>query len=160
MSNCMLGMSSRVPGRRRSTTPYQRVSVASRQRGKLHHASQPASHIVRKAPQKNVKEGAPTPRICVARLYRQCSEKCGMFVGGLWRNGSASDSRSEGWAFESLWAHFHFLPHVDRRACAAFAATPTIASQARATHVIPPSTPFITSMASSVCGANTTAAVM
>ena len=24
---------------------------------------------------------------------------------GLWRNGSASDSRSEGWAFESLWAH-------------------------------------------------------
>jgi hypothetical protein len=25
---------------------------------------------------------------------------------GLWRNGSASDSRSEGWAFESLWPHF------------------------------------------------------
>jgi hypothetical protein len=22
---------------------------------------------------------------------------------GLWRNGSASDSRSDGWAFESLW---------------------------------------------------------
>ena len=25
---------------------------------------------------------------------------------GLWRNGSASDSKSEGWAFESLWPHF------------------------------------------------------
>ena len=33
---------------------------------------------------------------------------------GPWRNGSASDSRSEGWAFESLWPHFHlftWLPH-------------------------------------------------
>ena len=28
------------------------------------------------------------------------------FERGLWRNGSASDSRSEGWAFESLWPHF------------------------------------------------------
>ena len=27
-------------------------------------------------------------------------------AAGLWRNGSASDSRSEGWAFESLWPHF------------------------------------------------------
>ena len=27
---------------------------------------------------------------------------------GLWRNGSASDSRSEGWEFESLWPHFSF----------------------------------------------------
>ena len=26
-------------------------------------------------------------------------------VEGLWRNGSASDSRSDGWAFESLWPH-------------------------------------------------------
>ena len=24
---------------------------------------------------------------------------------GVWRNGSASDSRSEGWEFESLWPH-------------------------------------------------------
>ena len=28
---------------------------------------------------------------------------------GLWRNGSASDSRSEGWEFESLWPHLMFL---------------------------------------------------
>ena len=27
-------------------------------------------------------------------------------IEGLWRNGSASDSRSDGWAFESLWPHF------------------------------------------------------
>ena len=27
-------------------------------------------------------------------------------ITGLWRNGSASDSRSEGWEFESLWPHF------------------------------------------------------
>ena len=31
---------------------------------------------------------------------------------GLWRNGSASDSRSEGWEFESLWPHF-FLMYID-----------------------------------------------
>ena len=30
---------------------------------------------------------------------------------GLWRNGSASDSRSEGWEFESLWPH---LPQAGR----------------------------------------------
>ena len=28
---------------------------------------------------------------------------------GLWRNGSASESRSDGWAFESLWPHFSEL---------------------------------------------------
>ena len=27
-------------------------------------------------------------------------------IEGLWRNGSASDSRSDGWAFESLWPQF------------------------------------------------------
>ena len=27
-------------------------------------------------------------------------------TAGLWRNGSASDSRSDGWAFESLWPQF------------------------------------------------------
>ena len=26
----------------------------------------------------------------------------------LWRNGSASDSRSEGWVFESLWGQMLF----------------------------------------------------
>ena len=29
---------------------------------------------------------------------------------GLWRNGSASDSRSEGWEFESLWPHVWYSP--------------------------------------------------
>ena len=28
-----------------------------------------------------------------------------LILSGLWRNGSASDSRSEGWEFESLWPH-------------------------------------------------------
>ena len=37
---------------------------------------------------------------------------------GLWRNGSASDSRSDGWAFESLWPHFAFL-HVEVSGCVA-----------------------------------------
>ena len=31
---------------------------------------------------------------------------------GLWRNGSASDSRSEGWEFESLWPHDYGLSVV------------------------------------------------
>ena len=31
------------------------------------------------------------------------------YVLGLWRNGSALDSRSRGWAFDSLWAHKRFL---------------------------------------------------
>ena len=35
-----------------------------------------------------------------------CCEK------GLWRNGSASDSRSDGWAFESLWPQFYNLPQI------------------------------------------------
>ena len=35
--------------------------------------------------------------------HPQCIKHFGM---GLWRNGSASDSRSEGWEFESLWPHF------------------------------------------------------
>ena len=26
-----------------------------------------------------------------------------------WRNGSASDSRPEGWGFESLWGHYDFF---------------------------------------------------
>ena len=32
------------------------------------------------------------------------------FNTGLWRNGSASDSRSEGWEFESLWPHYSLRP--------------------------------------------------
>ena len=32
--------------------------------------------------------------------------QCNLFVKGAWRNGSASDSRSEGWEFESLCPHF------------------------------------------------------
>lgn len=31
-----------------------------------------------------------------------------LLLKGLWRNGSASDSRSEGWEFKSLWPHFPF----------------------------------------------------
>ena len=31
----------------------------------------------------------------------------------LWRNGSASDSRSEGWVFESLWGQIVFLGKND-----------------------------------------------
>ena len=38
------------------------------------------------------------------------------FERGLWRNGSASDSRSEGWAFESLWPHLtNFITHQQPR---------------------------------------------
>ena len=42
------------------------------------------------------------PWIGSAQLY------CRAFKGwhvGLWRNGSACDSRSQGWEFESLWPH-------------------------------------------------------
>ena len=42
-----------------------------------------------------------------------------LLLKGLWRNGSASDSRSEGWEFESLWPHLFpfcslesFWPHL------------------------------------------------
>ena len=34
-----------------------------------------------------------------------CGGSDGQPTKGLWRNGSASDSRSEGWDFESLWPH-------------------------------------------------------
>ena len=39
-------------------------------------------------------------------MERQTNKSAGRQLG-LWRNGSASDSRSEGWAFESLWPHLH-----------------------------------------------------
>ena len=32
-----------------------------------------------------------------------------LFRKGPWRKGSAADSRSAGWEFESLWAHFFDL---------------------------------------------------
>ena len=41
-----------------------------------------------------------------------------LLLKGLWRNGSASDSRSEGWEFESLWPHLfplcslYIYPHL------------------------------------------------
>ena len=34
-------------------------------------------------------------------------------AAGVWRNGSASDSRSEGWEFESLCPHFILAPWID-----------------------------------------------
>ena len=43
----------------------------------------------------------PTSRRCV--------------IKGVWRNGSASDSRSEGWEFESLCPHFAFDAHHTRK---------------------------------------------
>ena len=36
---------------------------------------------------------------------------------GLWRNGSASDSRSEGWEFECLWPHLRRGLSVARPPC-------------------------------------------
>ena len=36
---------------------------------------------------------------------------------GVWRNGSASDSRSEGWEFESLWPHLRRGLSVARPPC-------------------------------------------
>ena len=41
-----------------------------------------------------------------ARLAKTGVSKDSLGVEELWRNGSASDSRSDGWAFESLWLHF------------------------------------------------------
>ena len=43
----------------------------------------------------------PTSRRCV--------------IKGVWRNGNASDSRSEGWEFESLCPHFAFDAHHTRK---------------------------------------------
>ena len=36
---------------------------------------------------------------------------------GVWRNGSASDSRSEGWEFESLCPHLLVAPYARSAAC-------------------------------------------
>ena len=36
-------------------------------------------------------------------------------IKGVWRNGSASDSRSEGWEFESLCPHFALDAHHTRK---------------------------------------------
>ena len=42
------------------------------------------------------------PWIGSAQLYRQAFNRWHV---GLWRNGSACDSRSQGYEFESLWPH-------------------------------------------------------
>ena len=48
----------------------------------------------------------PADAFCFHWLaYISVSEAQIRGVAGLWRNGSASDSRSDGWAFESLWPH-------------------------------------------------------
>ena len=51
-----------------------------------------------------------------------CGGRCvppGRGVQTPWRNGSASDSKSEGWGFESLWRHanlfFLFCPPLPAR---------------------------------------------
>ena len=42
----------------------------------------------------------------VAKLSREhYALRLHIHLTGLWRNGSAPDSRSEGWEFESLWPH-------------------------------------------------------
>ena len=47
--------------------------------------------------------------------------QCTIFSEGLWRNGSASDSRSVGWEFESLWPHF-----LASRRCVVLVHPPTV----------------------------------
>ena len=51
-------------------------------------------------------------RHCVNACGPQCLDSAGArassLTAGVWRNGSASDSRSEGWEFESLCPHFPF----------------------------------------------------
>lgn len=42
------------------------------------------------------------PMAFFAQVLNTCLH---LLLKGLWRNGSASDSRSEGWEFESLWPH-------------------------------------------------------
>ena len=50
------------------------------------------------------------PIICLHNLTYICLD----LRMALWRNGSASDSRSDGWVFESLWGHlfFHFFTNT------------------------------------------------
>ena len=43
-----------------------------------------------------------------------CLDQSGQRHEGLWRNGSASDSRSEGWELESLWPHLRTAVMDDR----------------------------------------------
>ena len=55
---------------------------------------------------------------------------------GLWRNGSASDSRSDGWAFESLWPHFFFLATNTKSFCIRFSITVKAALRRELLHVL------------------------
>ena len=44
--------------------------------------------------------------MCTAPLRVTLVPQMLLHSSGLWRNGSASDSRSDGWEFESLWPQF------------------------------------------------------
>ena len=50
---------------------------------------------------------------------RSSRRLCEKDLKGLWRNGSACDSRSEGWELESLWPHFHCFLMLARGMCRA-----------------------------------------
>ena len=50
----------------------------------------------------------PTTEVHFLVLSRLIQQNLQHNVTGAWRNGSASDSRSEGWAPESLCPHFPF----------------------------------------------------
>ncbi len=45
--------------------------------------------------------------MCIIKFLRFVRRR--EVLKGVWRNGSASDSRSEGWVFESLYPHFFYL---------------------------------------------------
>ena len=55
------------------------------------------------------------PMAFFAQVLNTCLR---LLLKGLWRNGRASDSRSEGWEFESLWPHLfplcslYICPHL------------------------------------------------
>ena len=68
-----------------------------------------ASHIYLLA---SPRRGPTRPRLAWG-VSRQLTHLLMIFFStGLWRNGSASDSRSEGWEFETLWPHDYGLSVV------------------------------------------------
>ena len=66
--------------------------------------------------QGNSAAGSGSTVVCVSArdsLAKEAWRKlnaCNSFATGVWRNGSASDSRSEGWEFESLCPHYFDFP--------------------------------------------------
>ena len=92
-SGMILVSGARGPGFNSQSSPFGTIAGATR----------PAMRVSRRAFKSKPSSQFETSHIY---FYIRNNLVTAATASGVWRNGSASDSRSEGWEFESLCPHF------------------------------------------------------